>query len=144
MNCELCGREIKHFHEVIIDGATMKVCDECARYGREVRQPVSHPPQKMPGNQVPVKRVSPFPPPAAPKRKVPRELVDDDEPVLDFGKIIKKRREELGMSQEELAVKLQEKKNLLAKIEREEIKPDKATARKIEKVLGIKIMEKIQ
>jgi len=39
----------------------------------------------------------------------------------------------MGLSQEELANKLQEKKNLIAKIEREEIKPDKHTARKIEK-----------
>ena len=58
--------------------------------------------------------------------------------------MIKKRREEMGLSQEELANKLQEKKNLIAKIEREEIKPDKYTARKIEKLMGVRILEKIQ
>ncbi|MGC8547266.1 MAG: multiprotein bridging factor aMBF1 [Thermoplasmata archaeon] len=143
MNCELCGKEIKHYHEVIIDGATMKVCDECAKYGKEVRQPSSFQIPRITKVvvQSPVSNPIAHPPM---KKRTPRELIDDDEPVLDFGKIIKKRREELGMSQEELAVKLQEKKNLLAKIEREEIKPDKATAKKIEKILGIKIMEKIQ
>lgn len=58
--------------------------------------------------------------------------------------MIKKRREEMGLSQEQLANKLQEKKNLIAKIEREEIKPDKHTARKIEKLMGVRILEKIQ
>jgi putative transcription factor len=143
MNCELCGKEIKHYHEVIIDGAIMKVCDECAKYGKEVRQPSSFQIPKITKTvvQTPASNFTSHP---TVKKRTPRELIDDDEPVLDFGKIIKKKREELGLSQEELAVKLQEKKNLLAKIEREEIKPDKATAKKIEKILGIKIMEKIQ
>ncbi len=143
MNCELCGKEIRHYHEVVIDGATMKVCDDCARYGKEVRKQSSFQAPKITKNVIQAPISNPISHPTV-KKRTSREIIDDDEPVLDFGKIIKKRREELGMSQEELAVKLQEKKNLLAKIEREEIKPDKATARKIEKILGVKIMEKIQ
>ncbi len=143
MNCELCGKEIRHYHEVIIDGVTMKVCDECAKYGKEVRHQTIHYPQKGVVNIAkPV--ASQLSPKAPAKKRLPEELLDDDEPVIDFGKIIKKKREEMGMSQEELAVKLQEKKNLLAKLEREEIKPDKNIAKKIEKILGIKIMEKVQ
>jgi Predicted transcription factor, homolog of eukaryotic MBF1 len=48
----------------------------------------------------------------------------------------------MNLSQEDFAKKLQEKKNLIAKIEREEIKPDLQTARKIEKMLGVKLLEK--
>ncbi|MCL5681301.1 MAG: multiprotein bridging factor aMBF1 [Candidatus Thermoplasmatota archaeon] len=141
MNCELCGREMHRYHEVLIDGVTMKVCDQCAKYGKEVRR-ATPPVVKATRAQAPAPVSNPLPPP--PRRRPVQDIVDDDEPMLDFGKMIKKRREEMGLSQEQLATKLQEKKNLLAKIEREEIKPDKQTARKIEKVLGIRIIEKIQ
>ncbi len=143
MNCELCGRVIDHYHEVIIDGVTMKVCSECAKYGTEVKR-----------KQVPVQREQVQPavqrknfitiPSTPPRRRLTASPDDSDEPIVDFGKEIKRRREEMGLSQEELANKLQEKKNLIAKLEREEIKPDKQTARKIEKFMGIKILEKVQ
>jgi putative transcription factor len=144
MNCELCGRVIDRYHEVIIDGVTMKVCHDCAKYGKEItRKPA--PVQREPAQHIVQSsnfvHVSP-PPPA--KRKTSASVEDSDEPILDFGKTIKKRREEMGLSQEELANKLQEKKNLIAKIEREEIKPDKQTARKIEKIMGVRILEKVQ
>jgi len=144
MNCELCGKVMDRYHEVIIDGVTMKVCHDCAKYGKEVtkrpvavqREPVSH--------NIPRQNFVHVPPPPRPRRKTANSTEDSDEPIIDFGKIIKKRREEMGLSQEELANKLQEKKNLVAKIEREEIKPDKHTARKIEKIMGVKVLEKVQ
>ncbi|MGC8561805.1 MAG: multiprotein bridging factor aMBF1 [Thermoplasmata archaeon] len=144
MNCELCGKVIDRYYEVIIDGVTMKVCHDCAKYGKEVkRKPVTvqreQPPQPIQTRNF--VHVSP-PPPA--RRRTSDNVDDLDEPIIDFGKVIKKKREEMGLSQEELANKLQEKKNVVAKIEREEIKPDKQTARKIEKVMGIRILEKVQ
>ncbi|MCL4333719.1 MAG: multiprotein bridging factor aMBF1 [Candidatus Thermoplasmatota archaeon] len=144
MNCELCGRVMDRYHEVIIDGVTMKVCHDCAKYGKEInkrpaavqREPVQHTIQS--NNFIRV------PPPPLPRRKSSSNVEDSDELIIDFGKAVKKRREEMGLSQEELANKLQEKKNLIAKIEREEIKPDRQTARKIEKIMGVRILEKVQ
>lgn len=144
MNCELCGRQIDHYHEVIIDGVKMKVCNDCAKYGKEVTKKVAtfHRTPIPP----PVHNVAPMHfQPSPPLRRRVSDLSDDfKEPVIDFGKVIKKRREEMGISQEELANKLQEKKNLVAKIEREEIKPDRQTARKIEKLMGIRILEEVK
>lgn len=144
MNCELCGKVIDRYHEVIIDGVTMKVCHDCARYGKEVtrKQTVVH--REQIPQPVRNKNFVRVPPPPPSRRKVAGSAEDSDEPIIDFGKTIKRRREEMGLSQEELANKLQEKKNLIAKIEREEIKPDKHTARKIEKIMGVRILEKIQ
>lgn len=144
MNCELCGKVMDRYHEVIIDGVKMKVCHDCAKYGKEVTKRVITV-QREPSVRAPPKPtlVRPVPRPQ-PRRKVSSGTDDFEEPVIDFGKTIRKRREDMGLSQEELANKLQEKKNLVAKIEREEMKPDKQTARKIEKLMGIKIMEKVQ
>ena len=132
------------FHEVIIDGVTMKVCHDCAKYGKEVKKmPVAVHREQVPQSAQPRNFIHVASPPQA--RRKPLDNVEDSvEPIIDFGKTIKKRREEMGLSQEELASKLQEKKNLVAKIEREEIRPDKQTARKIEKIMGVRILEKVQ
>ncbi|MEM0133888.1 MAG: multiprotein bridging factor aMBF1 [Thermoplasmatales archaeon] len=144
MNCELCGKVMDRYHEVIIDGVTMKVCHDCAKYGKEVTKKPPIVQREQTPRPVQSRNFVRIPPPPAPRRKAPGSVEDMDEPIIDFGKVIKKRREEMGLSQEELANKLQEKKNLVAKIEREEIKPDKQTARKIEKVMGVRIIEKVQ
>jgi putative transcription factor len=145
MNCELCGRAITRYHEVIIDGVVMKVCDDCAKYGKEIKKKVvtirSEQPIRQPQKQGIMNNQ--FVPSPSPKRKPSLNVDDSEEPVENFGMMIKKKREEMRLSQEELALKLQEKKNLIAKIEREEIKPDRQTARKIEKLMGIKIIEKV-
>ena len=36
MNCELCGNEMSRPKEVLIEGSKLKVCQECAKYGKEV------------------------------------------------------------------------------------------------------------
>ena len=46
------------------------------------------------------------------------------------------------MSQDDLAKKIFERKNVLSNIERGELLPDISTARKLEKVLNIKLLEK--
>lgn len=144
MNCELCGKVMDRYHEVIIDGVTMKVCQDCAKYGKEVtRKPLTVQREQTP-HPVQARNFVHVSPPPQPRRRIADNVDDSDEPIIDFGKVIKKRREEMGLSQEELANKLQEKKNVVAKIEREEIKPDKQTARKIEKVMGVRILEKVQ
>ncbi len=144
MNCELCGKVMDRPHEVSIDGVRMKVCHECARFGKEInKKPAAVPREPIP--QVIHRNNFVHVPPPPPQRKRTSVTVEDSvEPIIDFGKAIKKRREEMGLSQEELANKLQEKKNLVAKIEREEIKPDKHTARKIEKFMGVRILEKVE
>ena len=145
MNCELCGKVMDRYHEVIIDGVKMRVCHDCAKYGKEVaKKPAAVQKEPIPRNTVQNNNFIRVPPPSAPRRKTTGSVEDSDEPIIDFGQLIKKRREEMGLSQEELAKRLQEKKNLIAKIEREEIKPDKHTARKIEKLMGVRILEKIQ
>ncbi|MEM0127923.1 MAG: multiprotein bridging factor aMBF1 [Thermoplasmatales archaeon] len=139
MNCELCGKQTNRLFDVIIDGVHMRVCAECLKYGKEI-------PKKPEIQHRNIAHLT-SPPPAVHAAHTERQRgADEDveEPIEDYGKIIKKKREEMGLSQEQLASKLQEKKNLIAKIEREEIKPDKQIARKMEKVMGIKVLERIQ
>lgn len=144
MNCELCGKVMDRYHEVIIDGVTMKVCHDCAKYGKEITKRPATVQREQFTHSVPKQNFVQVSSPPRPRRRNTNNVEDSEEIVLDFGQVIKKRREEMGLSQEELANKLQEKKNLVSKIERGEIRPDKQTARKIEKFMGVRITEKIQ
>jgi len=144
MNCELCGKQTNRLFDVIIDGVHMSVCGDCLKYGKEIprqSQPKAGNFRVQPPNTT---KAPPLPHPARFDKPREESSLDSEEPIEDYGKIIKKRREEMGLSQEQLAAKLQEKKNIVAKIEREEIKPDRQIARKIEKIMGIKVMERIQ
>lgn len=144
MNCELCGKVMDRYHEVIIDGVTMKVCHDCAKYGKEVTKRVVTVQVERTSQNMQRQTMIHIPSPPPPRRKASDSTEDLEEPIIDFGKVIKKRREEMGLSQEELASKLQEKKNLVAKIEREEMKPNREIARKIDRLMGIRILEKVQ
>ncbi len=117
--CELCGRYGK-LKEVIIEGSKLLVCEKCAALGKEVKERE-------------VKSTS------SKRNFVEKERIVDIVP--GFGKIIKDAREKLSLTQDELAKKLMVKESLIAKIEREEIKPDENLAKKLEKLLNIKIIE---
>ena len=145
MNCELCGKPIKFYHEVMIEDSILRVCDDCVKYGKEIKKKnksnVIGPANVSLTNNVQIQRPVVHSPKSAP-RKQRLEEQDDIDLVENYGEIIRKKREEMNLSQEDFAKKLQEKKNLIAKIEREEIKPDLQTARKIEKMLGVKLLDK--
>jgi putative transcription factor len=118
--CELCGRE-SQLMEVEIEGTVVLACERCASLGKEVRT-------------------------AKPKKRNtrPKEPEIEEIVVENYGKLIKTRREQMNLTQEELARRIMEKSALIAKMEREEIKPTLELARKLERVLNIKLIEKIE
>jgi putative transcription factor len=67
-----------------------------------------------------------------------------DELVDDYGSVIRRARDKRGMSQEELALEIREKVSLLKKIEREDLVPEDSARKKLERVLGITLTERIE
>ena len=61
--------------------------------------------------------------------------------VEEFPRLIKEAREKMSWTQEDLAKKLMERKNVLSNIERGALVPDIKFAKKLERVLGIKLLE---
>ena len=123
MNCEICGKPI--FGKPItieVDGAYLKVCEECAKYGKIVNE------RKSGGI-----KESGF-------AKYSRNQVEDEYELIDgYGRIIKEMREKMNLTQEQLGRKIGIKPSLLAKIEQEKIIPDYPTLRKIEYSLKVKL-----
>ncbi len=126
MECEICGRETNKIFVVEIEGAILEVCENCAKNGRIIS----------------IKNEKGFE--KREKKKIKREIEDELEIVENYGEIIKNAREKLKISIEELARRIGEKESLIRKIEREEIIPNDKIVEKLEKVLKIKLREKIE
>ena len=130
--CEICGAEIAGLPQrIVIDRSTLDVCKSCAHFGKPEDKwtPV---PRKM----VPVERA--FIVKRPPLRDQFKDLV---ELVPEFGRKIRNAREALGMSPEQLGLRIKEKATLLKKIEREDISPEDEVRKKLEKELKIKLTD---
>ena len=123
LTCEVCGAQIKSApSSVEIDGAILRVCPNCARRGRPMREPV-------------VKVVltsSPAPKPV----KVEAELEVDP----DYNVIVREAREKLGLSQEALGMMINVKPSLISHVETKKLKPDIALARKLMHQLKVNLL----
>lgn len=138
MRCEVCGQIIKGKpHKVKIEGAELKVCSRCAKFGVEVQAYSKFPKRRSQGLQPVTQRVR--------KKKQRSTFLDESiEVVEDYNIIIKNARERLGLTREELGKKINEKESVIARIEAGKMVPDIKLAKKLEKALNIRILEKIE
>lgn len=137
MNCEMCGIEASKLITIEIEGTNMKVCESCSKFGKEV---IVKNEKKIPPNVE-----------HALKKRIMRTksrdiLIENEEMELafDYSKRIRKARESLGLTQEELGKKISEKKSIITKLEGGHLRPDDKTLKKLEKVLGISLLEPVQ
>jgi putative transcription factor len=135
LRCEVCGRKINGKPlNVVIEGARLTVCNECAKLGKIVRE--------EPKAKAIVMRMKTAP---APRRTLTRRtqtpIVDTSlELVENFHVKIRQAREKLGLSHEELGRRINEKVSLLRKIETGKMKPDHRLATMLEHALKIKLI----
>lgn len=144
----MCGTSSDKLIKVRISGAILNVCPNCAKFGEPVEEKkfnnisenitIKFPEKKI--NVVTYKK--PFKKPVHTKKPPKTENVEELDVVENYSDLIKNKREEMKMTQDDLAKKIFERKNVLSNIERGELLPDLNTARKLEKVLNIKLLEK--
>jgi putative transcription factor len=65
---------------------------------------------------------------------------DEFELRFDFNKVIKVAREKLGMSQDDLGRKINEKPSVISHLEVGKLKPDNILARKLEHALKVQLL----
>ncbi len=139
MACEMCGEESPIVATIEVEGARMRVCANCVRFGKVVTPPpVARAAQPSAGPakglEVRARRMA--------EKPVPLE--SDEDLVADFGERVRVAREHRRVSLDDLARAVNEKKSLLAKIEIGAFHPDQNLARKLEAALGIKLREKVE
>lgn len=120
-SCEMCGAEGKLFR-TLVEGAEMMLCKECSRFGKVLAAP-----------RIIIRKES-----IKTKKEEKPEIIEGIVP--GYGKLIKEKREKLGLKQEELAKKINEKESLIQKMESDRFEPGIALARKLEQFLKIRLV----
>lgn len=126
MECFICGKETDKIFRIEVEGNLVEVCEKCKSYGRVVSVESFRKDTK--------------------KRTNKNLRIEEEELELieNYGEVIRNRREELGLSIQELAKRLRIKESLLSKIEKGEIYPEEKIVEIIEKTLKIKIREEVK
>lgn len=135
MQCEICGEDIRGSpFKIIIDGGELTVCTKCSQYGAPAskRTPVS-------------RKVSPVLPTSVRPRRTQRTGFEKlaEEIVDNYDHIIREAREKHGWTPEQLAAQIKEKATLIRKFERRELVPEDSVREKLERVLEVKLIERI-
>jgi len=125
--CEICG-SIMHGRgqAVEIDGAVMSVCNSCERFGRPI---------KTLANPVPGSAIS-----ESLKSKEIKVAESELEVRQDYYSLIRKAREKMSLSQEELGRRINEKPSVIRNLEVGRLKPELVLARKLEHFLKIQLI----
>ncbi|MHA1723563.1 MAG: multiprotein bridging factor aMBF1 [Promethearchaeota archaeon] len=133
--CPICGGIIwGKGQKVLLEGAKITVCQNCAQYGKKI---ASTPQTKLPKNYGQSKTIFKLKPQS---RGSPPPDEISIEIVPDFAKKIHHARMKKNLSQDKLAHQIQEKVSLIRRIEAGKIEPPLKVAEKLENVLGIKLM----
>ncbi len=124
-SCEMCGKA-EQLVTALIEGVEMKVCRNCASFGQVLQTPraFSH------GNSF--------------SRQKSQEPQIIEQIVEECALKIKQAREKRKLNQEEFAKMLNEKESVLHNIEAGKQKPSMELAKKLEKILGISLIEIIK
>ncbi len=134
MQCELCGRETDLFIAEV-EGTELRICEKCAKFGKIIRRvpaPAKIKAKSKSGSE------KGNPPGNAEETEV-IELIAEG-----YGMAIRNKRERMGLSQKDFAKRVAEKESLIQKLETENIEPSIPLAKKLEKILGVKLVEEVR
>lgn len=122
--CELCGHQTFEKKMVVVDDTVFNVCIACSKRGK---------PYILPQISVKKKKLLVV----KPQKKI--GLSDETILTPNFARRIREARMKMGLTHEQLGMKMNEKAQLLKKFETGALKPDEIFAKKLERYLGIKL-----
>jgi len=111
----------------------MLVCNECSKLGSVYWEAKTEPRMKKVSRRLPQ-------PVLAPRRQPSITVEESVELIDDYGSKVRRAREKLGMSHEDLGKKIGEKVSVLRKIESKKMTPDALLIEKLQHALKIKLL----
>ncbi|UCE80921.1 MAG: TIGR00270 family protein [Methanobacteriota archaeon] len=139
MVCEMCGKNVTFCKKVMIEGVLLEVCTECAKFGTEVDK--KHMGETGP-KPVIEQRLE-----QRERRFKPKDVYSEEgaeELVEDYPSRVRNARARKGITQKELAMKLNEKQTIISKVESGSMRPDEKLIKKLQKELGIALKERVE
>ena len=116
---------------VIVDGTVFNVCTACSKHGKP------YVPAQVPSSSSSAKKKKPVAKIQQQKKII--TMVDETMIDPDFARLIREARMKMGLTHEQLGMKMSEKAQILKKFETGALKPDELFAKKLERYLGIKL-----
>ena len=128
INCDLCGKVEDSLARALIEGVELEVCSACIKFGKAI---------------APIRRYSPK---EQHKMLQKAEIKEEKITLLveNYPEIIKKKRELMGLSQQDFARRINEKESTVHHMETGTFEPPMSLAKKLEKILGIKLIEEYE
>jgi putative transcription factor len=141
MLCEMCGQDVPATTAVRVEGSTLQLCPNCAKFGVAIAPPV------LPAGSAPLTQRGASGSGNRPGSRVGRTVAERDlyadmpemELAPDWGKRIRVAREALGWTPDDFGKKLNEKKSVVLKMESGAFRPPDATVRKVERLLRVRL-----
>jgi len=151
--CEMCGREVPviQARRVYVEGALLTLCPSCAlkitkKHAQEVLTEQRQQYKKVmprPTITYPITGLQPTKHKTPQSRSRPSRTLENFDVVSDYAERIRRAREKLGWSTRVLAEKVRERESTIKRIEAGRLKPTINLAKRLEEVLGIKLLEPI-
>ena len=125
MECEICGRRSPDMAIVSIEGAKMTVCPKCQGHGSFVAS---------------------VRPPAAIRKRTPEksEQAPEIDVIDNYAEVIQKARIGKGLGPKDLANRISEKESVIKHVEQGKLEPTEKLARKLEKFLGVSLLQLVK
>lgn len=121
--CDICGKGPVRA-QILLEGARMLACGNCMRSGKVVHRFDDEG--------------------SVQARPAPATVGGGEEIVDGYGKLIRTAREKAGIPTAVVAERIKERENYIKAIEQERFMPTIAVAKKLEKELNIKLVEKVE
>lgn len=138
MICEMCGQDVQGLRKITIDGSVLSVCPRCVKFGSGALITKTREQGTVPNTIT--ERLE-----RREKRQKTKDVFEQtqEELSLDYSSKIRNARSSLGLSQEDLGKKINEKKSVVAKLEHGDMVPDEKLIKKLERALEISLKEKL-
>jgi len=143
MQCEMCGETVRGTAKLVrVEGAELQVCTKCEKFGTEVQQ-VRRTDLIRPAAPTQRSAATPGAKAAVPATWRKRDLFDymEGEIAEDYSQRIRKARMDKALSTKDLALQIKEREHLIKKIENGELIPEEQVRKKLEKALGIRLID---
>ena len=122
MVCDMCRSQGK-MYKAEVEGAILSLCANCSKFGKVLGAIAESKFERISSKK------------AEEKPELIEAIVDD------YADRIRKKREEIGLTQRELAAKLNEKESLIHQLESGRFNPNIGLAKKLQNALGIRLIE---
>lgn len=121
--CEICGKNTDELYEMNVEGAEMLACRKCSKgKGKPLKLGKA-------GNE-------------GVMQQAPARSAEEAELVENYGEVIRRAREALGLPMKVLAERISEKESTLVRIEKQKAPPTEKERKKLERELGIRLLAK--